>query len=362
MSTEPPIFERETLTVDAPKPAPARPADWWRTVGHWLRDTGLGLFGFALVLTVAGAGWSASFLGLHDFGQHHMGLSGQTAWLVPITFDGAPAGLSIVVARASIHGRTAPLWRFLIIAFTCLSSWINYQHIDDSLGRTVAAFMPPSAVILFEGLMSEVRAAAVRRTGQERPRLHPLRWWFDFAGTKAIYRAYVLGIELPDALKEAAGEVASDGSTAALPATESTENPSTGTPTESATEDATPVDRIEPGSVDGKDRPEPTPAVDRSSVRTGDGTTVKASTGRRRNPARPAAGKKAPRRSLSEWVDLAAPIFHAEFDRLKRMPTANEFATAIRDARLGIVSDTRAKSIRAEILDRAPLPSLDGES
>ncbi|HEY5835009.1 DUF2637 domain-containing protein [Streptomyces sp.] len=174
-----------------------------RAAGLWLRDTGLGGFGFALVLAVAFSGWAASFIGLHDFGHQHMGLTDHTAWLVPITFDGAPAGLSIVVARASTHGRSAPVWRLLIIAFTALSSWINYQHIEDSLGRTVAAFMPPSAVILFEGLMSEARAAAVRRMGRAAPRLHPLRWWFDFRGTRAIYRAYVLGLELPENLRTA---------------------------------------------------------------------------------------------------------------------------------------------------------------
>jgi hypothetical protein len=128
-----------------------------------------------------------------------MGLSETAAWLVPITFDGAPAGLSIVVMRASTHGRPALVWRMLIIAFTSLSSWINYQHIDDPLGRTVAAFMPPSAVILFEGLMSEARAAAQRRLGRVAPRLHPLRWVFDRSGTYDLYRRFILGLPLPDA-------------------------------------------------------------------------------------------------------------------------------------------------------------------
>lgn len=171
-----------------------------RTAALWLRDTFLGGFGFALVFIVALAGWAASFIGLHDFGAQHMGLSDQAAWLVPITFDGAPAGLSIVVMRASTHGRPALIWRLLIIAFTGLSSWINYMHIDDGLGRTVAAFMPPSAVILFEGLMSEARAAAQRRLGNLPPRLHPLRWVFDRAGTLDLYRRHILGLPLPDGL------------------------------------------------------------------------------------------------------------------------------------------------------------------
>jgi len=78
--------------------------------------------------------------------------------------------------------------------------------------------------------------------------------------------------------------------------------------------------------------------------------------------SRSRAAKKAPRRSLDEWVDAAAPIFHIEFARLRRNPTATEFASALAAAGLGVVSDSTAKNIRAEILDRAPLPSLDGES
>lgn len=168
-----------------------------RDAALWCRDSLLGGIGYTIVLTVAAAGWAASFIGLHDFGITHMGLSTDAAWLVPITFDGAPAGLSIVVARASTHGRPALVWRLLIVAFTGLSSWINYQHIDDELGRTVASFMPPSAVILFEGLMSEARAAAQRRLGRAIPRLHPLRWAFDRKGTLDLYRRHILGLPLP---------------------------------------------------------------------------------------------------------------------------------------------------------------------
>jgi hypothetical protein len=177
-----------------------------RDAALWCRDSLLGGIGYALVLTVAAAGWAASFIGLHDFGVNHMGFSTEAAWLVPITFDGAPAGLSIVVMRASTHGRPALVWRLLIIAFTGLSSWINYQHITDPLGRTVAAFMPPSAVILFEGLMSEARAAAQRRLGRVAPRLHPLRWVFDRSGTYDLYRRFILGLPLPAAFDATASQ------------------------------------------------------------------------------------------------------------------------------------------------------------
>lgn len=197
--------------IDVPEPrATTTAADRLRAVGNWARDTGLGITGFVVVLIVALAGWTASFIGLHNFGMTHMGLNADTAWLVPITFDGAAAGLSLVVFRASINARGASLWRLLIVVFTALSSWINWEHITDPTGRWIAAFMPPAAVILFEGLMSEARAAAARRDGSERPRVHLLRWFVDRSGTWAIYRAYILGIELPDALKEAAANLSAN--------------------------------------------------------------------------------------------------------------------------------------------------------
>jgi hypothetical protein len=182
--------------------------DYVRTAALWLRDTGLGAFGFALVLVVAVSGWAASFIGLHQFGVEHMNLTDTTAWLVPITFDGAPAGLSIVVARAATHGRPATVWRLLIVAFTGLSSWINYEHIEDELGRLVASFMPPSAVLLFEGLMSEARQAAIRRRRAldgtpEAPKLHLARWLFAPWDTLMIVRGYVLWLGLPEGLAAA---------------------------------------------------------------------------------------------------------------------------------------------------------------
>ncbi|MER7507055.1 hypothetical protein ABTX82_01700 [Streptomyces lavendulae] len=64
------------------------------------------------------------------------------------------------------------------------------------------------------------------------------------------------------------------------------------------------------------------------------------------------------RRSMDEWVTVTDPIFHAEFTRLKRQPTADEFATAIETAGLGKVGTTTAKNIRAEILDRTDVPAL----
>ncbi|MCX4525278.1 hypothetical protein OG982_06165 [Streptomyces sp. NBC_01551] len=86
-----------------------------------------------------------------------------------------------------------------------------------------------------------------------------------------------------------------------------------------------------------------------------------ASTGRqeaassaRQQPAKRAARKPAStaaktRRPMTEWVELAAPVLHAETERLGRQPSGPEFADAIAAAGLGAVSASTAKNIRAGI-------------
>ncbi|MFF4346778.1 hypothetical protein [Streptomyces sp. NPDC001530] len=112
-------------------------------------------------------------------------------------------------------------------------------------------------------------------------------------------------------------------------------------------------------SADNSDRQEARSGDDKNTAK----TPAKKTTPGGRKPAaksrqKPAA-EKAPRRSMTEWVTLAEPIFHAEFKRLKRNPTASEFADAIGKAGHGRPSDSTAKNIRTEILDRAELPTLD---
>jgi hypothetical protein len=295
--------------------------------GHWLRDSGLGITGFALVLTVACAGWTVSFIGLQDFGVHRMELTERAAWLVPVTFDGAALGLSLVVFRASIHGRAASVWRVLIVVFTGLSSWINWQHIDDPAGRWIASFMPPAAVILFEGLMSEARAAAARRDGNERPRLHPLRWFIDWSGTWEIYRAYVLGIELPEHLQLAANKPPTGGQDGG----------------QLLGQDIGQDGAPEPPTVHAPTRQEPT------------------ATGRQKPPRRPAKSAAKKRRSMDEWVEIGTSVFHAEFARLRRNPSGTEFAAALAAAGYDKPSASTAKNIKTEILDRTELPSLEDQ-
>ncbi|MGW4505715.1 hypothetical protein ACWENO_13855 [Streptomyces sp. NPDC004436] len=106
---------------------------------------------------------------------------------------------------------------------------------------------------------------------------------------------------------------------------------------------------VEPPASDGVEERQKTPVPEpRSDVTTG-------TTRGRQRAARKAAKV---RRSMDEWVAVAEPIFHAEFARLRRNPTADEFATAIKTAGLGTVGTTTAKNIRAEILDRTDVPAL----
>lgn len=305
-----------------PNTAPTAGAARWRAVGHWLRDTGLGITGFLIVLAVALSGWTASFIGLHQFGQAHMALTDHEAWLVPVTFDGAAAGLSLVVFRASINGRGASAWRLLIVAFTTLSSWINYVHISDPTGRLIASFMPPAAVILFEGLMSEARAAAARRDGRERARVHPLRWVFDWSGTMDLYRNYVMGVELPGQLNQSATEAV---------AVERHETATDGAP-ETAT--VAPSDRTTQRS-ESATVAQPQEDVKRSHGDTGSAT----------KPPR----KAAPKRSKPSDRDTAKVAIEALYGALGRRPVESEMVAELKRIKVKYTSPAFAKKIRDEI-------------
>jgi hypothetical protein len=108
-------------------------------------------------------------------------------------------------------------------------------------------------------------------------------------------------------------------------------------------------------------RNDPEPS-DSSNPALGDSSAAKSPTTQRQKTTRTggrSAAKKAPRRSMTEWVELAGPVFHAQMNELRRQPTATEFAEAIKKAGLGTVSASTAKNIRTEILDREPVPALD---
>lgn len=166
-----------------------------------LRDNGLATLAMVLVVGVAVAGWSASFISLHDFAVAHMGLSKRPAWLVPSTFDGAALGLSLLSFRAAIFGRSSLGSAIYVYGFTALSSWINWRHIDDRAGgKFVSALLPIAAVIVFAKVLKEAREAYERRHGKQvfrvRPGLLVLRWMADRSGTRAAIRAQVLAIPM----------------------------------------------------------------------------------------------------------------------------------------------------------------------
>ena len=185
-------------------PLPIPDADRWRrgrAVANWLRDSALSVAAIVLVLAVAASGWSASFLSLHTFAIVHMGLTERQAWFVPGTFDGAAFGLSLLAFRAAMHGRASLGTRLYVYAFTALSSWINWVHIDDRQGRLVASLLPISAVVMFDKTLREARAAFERRTGRQvfgvRPGLLLLRLLVDRSATWQAIKAQVTAVPVP---------------------------------------------------------------------------------------------------------------------------------------------------------------------
>lgn len=160
-----------------------------------LRNTALGHLGFALVLIVAGAGWYLSYHNLHGYAVDAMGFTPSNAWLVPVVFDGAPLGLSIVVYRARLQARAAVLWRAGIWAFAALSAYVNWMHVPAAQNADLlAALLPIAAVVLFEGLMHETHKSAQLDLygGRVVPRLTLACWILDHRRTFTAFRAKAL--------------------------------------------------------------------------------------------------------------------------------------------------------------------------
>jgi hypothetical protein len=216
-----------------------------------LRDNGLSTLAMVLVVGVAVAGWSASFISLHDFALAHMGFrTSKPAWLVPSTFDGAALGLSLLSFRAAIYGRASVGSMLYVYAFTALSSWINWVHIDDKAGgKFVSALLPIAAVIVFGKVLKEAREAYERRHGKQvfrvRPGLLVLRWMADRRGTRAAIRGQVLAIPVEaliglgagalardavEAMQNTAGTVDAPAAAAAVPVVEQVDAPAQAAP------------------------------------------------------------------------------------------------------------------------------------
>jgi hypothetical protein len=179
-----------------------------------VRDNGLATVAMLLVVAVAAAGWSASFISLHDFAMTHMGFrTSKPAWLVPATFDGAAVGLSLLAFRAAIYGRASLGSLLYVDGFTALSSWINWVHIDDHAGgKFVSALLPIAAVLVFGKVLKEAREAYERRHGKAvfkvRAGLLVLRWLVDRAGTRRSIREQILAIPVEALIGLGAGDLA----------------------------------------------------------------------------------------------------------------------------------------------------------
>ncbi len=199
--------------------APAAPAVAKPRKRDAFRDNGLATLAILLVVAVAVAGWSASFISLHEFALKHMGLSENPAWLVPSTFDGAALGLSLLSFRAAIYGRASLGSMLYVYGFTALSSWINWVHIDDKAGgKFVSALLPIAAVIVFGKVLKEAREAYERRHGKQvfkvRPGLLMLRWMADRTGTRKAIRTQILEIPVQALIGLGAGALAREANEA----------------------------------------------------------------------------------------------------------------------------------------------------
>jgi hypothetical protein len=275
-----------------------------------------------ILLTIA-AFW-LSYAHLHTVANGH-GLNGSRAWTWPSTIDLFIVIGEISILVANLIDRTDTWAIFVTVVGSVGSIALNVAGVGtDAPGLNyVVAAVPPSAALLAFGLLMRQLKAFLTRQKKAVPTFVP-------TAEDATEPATETAPAVDETTVETAPPVASESEPAVD--VSSTEEAPSGAPVVDQTASA------------------PAPSVDRPVVE----TTVS----RRRKPTRSGVKKKAPRRSLDEWVVLAAPVFHDEFRRLRRQPTANEFAQAIEQAGHGLPSDTTAKTIRAEILDRAEVPAL----
>jgi hypothetical protein len=179
------------------------------------------LAGAALLFICAAAlfGWFGSFIGLHGYAVQKMaGFTNRTGWAVPGTYDGAALACTFAVYRASINGRSALRGRVLMFGFTAISSAINWTHQVNHSSRLVAAGLPIAAVLVFDFLMTELRAdweaAHGRKAFRLRPALLLLRYVADREGTRAAFREQITSIPV-SALAGLGAELSNSAKTAA---------------------------------------------------------------------------------------------------------------------------------------------------
>ena len=159
------------------------------------------VLGFVALAAVAG--WAASFVGLHGFALDPMhGYTSVTAWLVPGSFDGSAFACSVLVYRSSIYGRAVLRGRVLMYAFTAVSGWINWHFQANSLAQWVGAALPFAAVLVFDVVLSDLRAEWEIRHGKRAFRLRlgllALRWTVDRRGTWSAFRTALVAVPVTD--------------------------------------------------------------------------------------------------------------------------------------------------------------------
>lgn len=290
---------------------------------------------FAVIATIfltAAAFW-LSYEHLHDVAGLN-GLDGARAWAWPATVDTFIVIGESMILVASLLRRTDRVAVFVTVVGSVGSIALNVAGVGMHAAGMfyIVAAVPPSAALLAFGLLMRQFKFALIKHG-------------------SVADEFTAAVD-NSTLEPTAADAASDARTDA-DSSDSRRHPDA---TEAAVADAGTA--VEATTTDApSDAPSDAASVDSTHAPV-DETTPAPTPIRRRKPTRSGVKKKATRRPLNEWVDLAGPIFHDEFRRLRRQPTANEFAQAIEKAGHGLVSDTTAKTIRAEILDRAEVPAL----
>jgi Protein of unknown function (DUF2637) len=197
-----------------------------RNLDHW----SLVFIGLAAVF-----GWTGSFIGLHAYALAQLtGYNTWTAWAIPGAYDLAAFGCTFAVYRASINGRSAFRGRFMMWGFTAVSASINWIHQHSNSGHFVAAGLPVAAVIVFDFLMTELRADWEKAHGRKAFRLRPallfLRFAVDRKGTRAAFRDQItaipvsalagLGADLAATVRPVPDTVSADADTTRTPGPE----------------------------------------------------------------------------------------------------------------------------------------------
>jgi hypothetical protein len=309
-----------------------------------------------VIIALTAAAFWLSYAHLHAVAATH-GLAGANirAWAWPATLDLFIVAGEILMLRASL-ARTTDWWAVgLTVVGSTGSIALNVLGVggNDPLSYVTAAVPPTAALLAFGALMRQIHAFVAERTEQS-----------DFVSVDSPDLPGATASTTDQRYVICSGASGNFNLAPTRPPVAASSTPPAVAVLAPATTDLSPAHDQDLAPVAATpspapvDSPAPTERQDESTAGASK-PRVLAAEPRQRTPRVVASAKKPPRRSMTEWVELAGPVFHAEFERLRRQPTGDEFAEAIKKARLGTVSASTAKNIRAEILDRAELPVLD---